>query len=307
MTLSHASRRLVAATLAVVVLGGSAESVTVTSASTTLGPGAQGTVSARVEGVSSCRLAIGGQRRTVRLDATARYDVAFRYRVGRSARPGRYAATLACGTRQRTLRLRVRAASSRGTAKARRGRLLQGPIRVSAQRSPDPAPPADPAAPGPAGTAPPTTEGAGAPATSTTGDGPRGTRVRTWTFDRPFAIPATGPVALVHFWAGCPTCNSEPGYAQLQDWADAHPEVAVIAFSCMRDLHAQWLEKHPSWRREPGFPIYLPGGDVGAFDTCIRRIGSGLRPVYHTNAGLVDGQVQLFTAPWFTDWPLRRR
>lgn len=106
-----------------------AETVSVKSKTSKLRPGSLGWVEARAEGVSSCRLRIGSRQRTVRVSPEHRYEVEFSYRINRRARPGRYRATLACGTETKTWGLSVR--KQKGKKKRTYRSLLRGNIRAT--------------------------------------------------------------------------------------------------------------------------------------------------------------------------------
>lgn len=123
---------LIAATTAPAAV---APTVSVKSKTSKLRPGSAGWVEARAQGVSSCRLRIGSRQRTVRVNPEHRYEVEFSYRVNRRARPGRYRATLACGTETEAWSLQVRAKKSKKKRSYRS--LLRGNIRATVTQSGD--------------------------------------------------------------------------------------------------------------------------------------------------------------------------
>lgn len=129
-------------------------------------------------------------------------------------------------------------------------------------------------------------------------------RVRTWTDAFPVDL-TTGRVALVHYWGGCPTCYGDPGYDGIQAWADAHPDVRVVAVSCLDSWNEDWLSAHPSWRRPDGFPILVRDtGGTGDFTTCVHQFFAqfGLRDFYATQSFLENG-VGVGVPEWAAGWP----
>lgn len=128
-------------------------------------------------------------------------------------------------------------------------------------------------------------------------------RVVTWTDALPIDL-TSGRVALLHYWGGCPTCTGDPRYEQIQSWADAHPDVRVVAVSCLDSFHESWLQAHPSWTRPHGFPILVRDAGDGEFRTCVDQHFAhfGLTHFYATQAFLEDGR-RVFDPDWSAGWP----
>ena len=76
--------------------------------------------------------------------------------------------------------------------------------------------------------------------------------IPTCTFD---LSRFSGPVVVVAFEAGCPTCEASKGEYLYQRWADQHPSVQVVAVTCDDPTTAWMWANARGWK----FPMLAEG------------------------------------------------